>query len=398
MRARLSSMASRRTEIPLFVAIFLDLLGFGMIVVDIQLRVAEMVPSGWKVGLTVGAILASTFVIQMLVSPYWGRASDRLGRKPVIVACTALSALAMLVYGGATSVWWILASRILAGLSAANVAVSQALIADIYESKMRSIAMGRIGAAITAGLVVGPPIGGTVSHLFGSDKVGYVAGGLSLIGVLIMLVVLPNPKPLNAASTKKEITLNPSLLRDIPAIRPLAIIAAVAWFSLATLEGTFARLIGQLYNYDELQFGYLFGYESLLGVFVQAVLIAWLAKRFSESNLLRSAYLSQGVGLALNPAAVLTMGLLSPIVVLIVASTLFALGTGIASATVNGMCSRLCPDERQGELFGLLQGTRSFGFVAGPMLGGVLFDWWAPLPYLFAGGICAVAALLVPSV
>lgn len=390
-------MTNRRTEVPLFVAIFLDLLGFGMIVVDIQFRAVRMTPAGWKVGITVGAILASTFVVQTLVSPFWGAASDRIGRKPIVVACTLLSATAMFIYGGATSVWWLFASRILAGLSSANVAVAQALIADVYDAKYRTVAMGRIGAAITAGLVAGAPIGGLLSKNLGSNAVGYIAGGLSLLGAVLMALVLPNPQPTEPIEKKRRMSFNLALVQDIPKLRGLATIAVVAWFSLAMLEGTFGRLIHQLYGMNESQFGYLFGYESVLGVVVQTVLLAWLTKRFAEPRLLRAAYAAQGAGLALNPAGILTMALIPPMGVLVLASTLFALGTGVASATVNGMCSRLCPEERQGELFGLLQGTRSFGFVVGPLLGGTLFDLWAPLPYVFAGLVCAFAAFLVPS-
>jgi MFS family permease len=100
----------RRPEVPILVAVFLDLLGFGMIIADIQLRAESMVPKGWPTGLIVGALLASTFVTQLVVSPRWGSASDRYGRKYVVVGCTVLSALAMLVYGLAGSLWVLLFS------------------------------------------------------------------------------------------------------------------------------------------------------------------------------------------------------------------------------------------------------------------------------------------------
>lgn len=104
----------------------------------------------------------------------------------------------------------------------------------------------------------------------------------------------------------------------------------------------------------------------------------------------------QGLGLALNPAAAVIASVLHPLATLFIASTIYAIGSGIASPTINSLCSREVPDERQGELFGILQGSRSFGFVAGPLLGGALFDLHPTIPYILAGVVCVAAAMLVP--
>ncbi|AIE87846.1 MFS transporter [Fimbriimonas ginsengisoli] len=385
-------------------AVFLDLLGFGMLVADIQLRAEKLTPAGWPKGLIIGALLGSTFVIQLLVSPKWGHFSDRRGRKPVVVACTVLSALAMLTYGFASSIWILLLSRVLSGLGAANVAVAQAFISDRYEGEKRTAALGRIGAAISLGLIVGPPLGGFLSHLASSNYfnappqflVGIVAGTASLVGAAAVTFTLPDVPPAAEQSPGKRPVIDLTLLRDLPHLRPLILIATVAWISLATLEGTFARLIEHYFGYGALEFGFLFGYESLLAIVVQGAILAWILRRWKETPLLRSAYVLQGVGLALNPASALFAPTIPPLVTLFGASTLYAFGSSVANPTVNGLCSRLAPDDRQGELFGLLQGARSLGFVVGPMVGGVLFDWIPAAPYLLAGGVCVAAALLVP--
>ena len=367
-----------------------------MLIADVQIRIANLVPHGWSVGTTVGIVLASTFVVQTVVSPFWGTLSDRIGRKPVLVLCTALSALAMLVYGLADSVLVLFLSRVLAGFSGANVSVAQALIADLFDADTRSVALGRIGAAVTTGLVIGPPVGGFIAKYANSHAVGFIAAGLSAIGVLILALTVPPAAPRTEDSEPiKQKQRNWRLLSDYPALRRYALIAIVAWSSLATLEGTFLRLIRELFNYDQRHFGLIFGYESVLGVIVQAVLLAILAMSMKGSTILRIAYAMQGIGLALNPIAG-NFGV-SPLIILFVASTIYATGSGVANPTVNGICSKLCPPERQGELFGMLQGTRSVGFILGPVVGGIMLDKWAPMPYLFAGSVCVVAALLVPS-
>jgi MFS family permease len=123
-------------------------------------------------------------------------------------------------------------------------------------------------------------------------------------------------------------------------------------------------------------------------VLAQGVLLAWLVRRTSDAPRVRLAYLAQGAGLAMMPFA-------PSLAALFGMSALYAAGSGIASGTVNGLCSRLTPPDRQGELFGLIQSARSVGFAIGPTLGGAMFDRLPASPYLLAGGTCVAAALLV---
>ncbi len=375
----------------LYAAIFLDLFGFGMIIPDIQLRAEALGAPGWLIG----AMLASTFVVQLFVSPAWGKASDSVGRKPILLICTLLSAGGMFVYGVAGTVWLLLASRVISGLGGANVAIAQALLADATTGHERTKAMGQIGAAVTVGLIGGPVLGGVLAQHIGSG-VGLVAGGLSAFGAVIVLLGVPSVPPKEKTQEKRRFLPDLSLLRDLPRVRQLAVVAAIAWFSLATLEGTFGRMIKHTLGFGQEEFGIVFGYESLLGFLVQAFVLGWIAKRTKEQALLRVAYVMQGLGLALMPFTYLFPAAIGWLGVLLFFSTLYAIGTGLSNPTVNSLCSKLTPPERQGELFGMLQGTRSVGFVVGPILGGYLFDLWSPSPYLVAGFASVVAAALVP--
>jgi MFS family permease len=230
----------------------------------------------------------------------------------------------------------------------------------------------------------------------GNVFVGLTAGTASLVGAAWMAFGVPFTPPKAVAEVRKASPFNLGLLADVPRLRPLVLIAVVAWLSLATLEGTFARLIKHLFHYDQRYFGVIFGYESILGVVVQAVLVGWVATRLRPRALLRSAYCVQGIGLGLNPFAGAFAPAIVPFVLLLAASTLYAVGAGIANPTVNSQCSRLAPEDRQGELFGLLQGPRSAGFVFGPLVGGILFDWNPAAPYVLAALVCCSAAFLVP--
>ncbi len=392
-------MARKRIVVALFAALFLDLLGFGMIIADIQLNAERLLPAAVHdnrlKGLIIGGVLASTFVVQLFFSSRWGRLSDRVGRKPILLICSLISALSMFVYGAADSIPWLLASRVIGGIGAANVAIAHALVADLFDGEDRKKAMARTGASVSAGLIAGPALGGRISEHLGSHTLGYIAGGASAIGLLILAFTIPNAEPRTEEQLESKKRGSFSLLLELPELRRFVIVALIAWFALATLEGTFARLIHKLYGYGPAEFGNLFAFESAITVLVQATVLAIWMKSLGETTLLRLAYLGQGIGLAMIPFSG-NLGA-TPILWLFVSSTAYGLGAAIAGPTINALCSHLTPSERQGELFGLIQSTRAIGFIVGPMLGGVLFGVSPALPYVFAGIVCVLAMVVVQS-
>jgi MFS family permease len=423
-----------RVELPLLFAIFLDLVGFGMAFPDIQLRTEDLAKNvgiahpGWIIGL----LLSSYFVVQIIASPHWGRFSDRIGRKPVLLICTALSVLSMVVYAFADALLLILASRILAGLAAANVVVAQAYVADMSTDENRPGRMGRMGAALTAGLIAGPAIGGWLVSIGGSMLMGLAAASASSLSFLWILLAVPHRPPTEERAPGKLPVLDFQLLRDIPALRRLFVLGTTGWFALAALEGTFGRLIREKLGYSQLEFGMIFAWESLVGV-IAGLYLGSLATRFRPSMILRSAYILLGIGLILFPfagnlaampafqtvadgfntivagaGAVVDGGgtaigmpevagrweIAHPMLALLLASTIFALGIGLANPTISALCSNVTPPLRQGEMFGLLQAARSFGFIIGPVLGGMLFDWRIEAPYLLAAFVAVAASVL----
>jgi len=370
---------------------FLDLLGFGMLIPDVQIRLDDMIdpfrfgPIEMK-GVCIGMVLSSMFLVQFIVSGYWGKWSDRVGRKPVVIICTVLSASAMAVYALAHNPWLILLSRILAGLGAANIAVAQAYIADLAATGTKLAAMGRISAAISAGLIAGPALGGHLAHQGGNQLLGWTAASCSLAGALVALFLLPRVAPVPGEEKPKG---HLDLLRTIPGLARVFVVIMIGWLALATLEGTFGRLIKDNLQMGQLEFGNIFAYESVLALLVPAFLLARIEKLMSTTVALRFAYLAMGVGLVLFPFA-------PALWALFVASTFYAIGAAVASPTANALCSKLTPEARQGEMFGLMQSARSFGFLLGPVVGGWLFDLWHAGPYVMAMAVCLAAAFAVP--
>lgn len=389
---------TRPTQLALYFAVFLDLAGFGMVIPDIQTRLEAQGASGAGIG----AILSAYFLVQIVASPLWGRLSDRIGRKPVLVVCGGLSALSLLAYAFAHSPLAVLASRLLAGAAAANVVVAQAYLTDSVggeeseRAALRTMLLGRIGAATTAGLILGPAIGGWLAGTGGNLLLGLVAASASGLGALCVAAVVPAVPPQAARPNTEGGAGRPvrgwlpdlSLLADAPRLKPLLALAAVALFALACLEGTFGRLIRQRLGLGPQEFGLIFGYEALLAVVVQTALLRLLTARVGARALLVGAYALQAVGLALTPFA----PSLGP---LFGCSTFYAIGSGAAGPTVNALCAEAAPPERQGEAFGLVQAARSAGFLLGPTVGGALFDWQPEAPYLLAGVTLLIAAVRV---
>lgn len=375
----------RAQELPVLIALFLDLTAFGMVFPHVQLHARELGASGWIIGL----LLASMFLVQTLASPPWGMLSDRIGRKPVFMICTALSVQSWLVYAFSSSLWLILVSRVLAGLAAANVVVAQAYLAEITPEERRGAVMGRAGAAISGGLILGPAVGMQIEAYRGLVALGLVAAVCSTVALLCG-IAMPKPAERREQRPGKNPVFNLALLGESPALRPLTFLAVGSWFALATLEGTFGRLITEHYKLPETVFGNIFSMESLIGALVQAFLLGWLATKLTDRTLLRVGFFAIGVGLLLTPFA-------PAVPFLFVFSALYSVGTGLANPTLNSSASRLVPDDRQGELFGLLQGTRSVGFLIGPAIGGALFDWQPAAPYVLAGTVGLLASALVPA-
>src|SRR5438874_9052950 len=178
----------------IFLTVFIDLIGFGIVLPLLPIYSKSLGAAGWEIGL----LMASYSVMQFLFSPVWGRLSDRIGRRPVLLVSTAGAAVSYTIFaygcglGGAVALWFLLGSRILAGICGANITVAQAYIADITPAAERSKRMGLIGMAFGLGFVFGPPLGAVGIQLLGLRGPGYVAAGLCALNFILALRILPD--------------------------------------------------------------------------------------------------------------------------------------------------------------------------------------------------------------
>ena len=182
-------MKARSPLTVIFLTVFLDLLGFGMII-----PILPFYAKGFGVSdLSVNLLFTAYSLMQLLFAPFWGRLSDRAGRRPILLISIAGSCLSQLGYAVAPSFMVLLAARALAGVCGANVGAAQAYIADVTDEKSRAAGMGMLGAAFGLGFIFGPAFGGVISHFFGERTPFYFASGLALGNFALAFFILREP-------------------------------------------------------------------------------------------------------------------------------------------------------------------------------------------------------------
>ena len=303
-------------------------------------------------------------LLQLVCSPLFGKWSDRIGRKPVLVVSILGTAVGFVVLGAANTVWMLVLGRIIDGASGGNISTAMACIADVTTKENRSRNMGLVGAAFGLGFVIGPALGGVLSKHFGLAVPFYFAAGLALLNAL--LVWLRLPETLTAAS--RERAKERATIGEVFHGGRAGMIAAILASQLASVTGfsimtaLFALYCKERFHYDAEHVGYLLAYVGLLGVLFQGGLLRRLLKKPIEKQL---AVIGAAV-LALSMAALPFTHTLG---VLMVVCFGISLGNSFVTPTLNGLASRTTDAHCQGRLLGLMQSAGSLGRFLGPMIG-----------------------------
>ncbi len=374
----------------LFVTVFIDLLGFGIVLPLLPYYAHQFHASG----MTVGLLIAVYSAMQFVCAPLWGSWSDRIGRRPVMLISLAGSTVSYLLFALADGIGLLFVSRVLAGIAGANIPVAQAFIADSTGEAERARGMGLIGAAFGLGFIFGPAIGGLLAH-YGHWAPGLVAAGICGVNLLVAFWRLP--ESLAPEQQRRHPATHPlRQLRDAarqPQLAMLLILFASVVFSFATVETTLSLLCAAAYGLQAAHIYWLFGYMGLMTTLMQGGLIGRLARRLDEAYLvvIGAALLAVGIG-----AAPFT----PPVAPLLLALGAIAFGQGITSPVLSSLISKSSPGTEHGEVLGLSQSLGSLARILGPIWGGALFDYAGPRgPYETTAllmAVAAVAALSLP--
>jgi MFS family permease len=375
----------------LFLTVFIDLVGFGIIIPVLPLYAehfhASPLAIGWLTGIYSG--------MQIIFTPILGKLSDRVGRRPVLIVSIVGTAIGFALMGMATALPLLFVARILAGITGGNISIPQAYIADVTAPEQRSRAMGMIGAAFGLGFTFGPLIGGIMSRISYSTPF-YFAAGLAVVNAILVYLILPE-------SLSREHRASPHADASIAEVfrhgrGMFAIVVATYFFLIAgfsIMTTLFALFTEKRFGYDARANGYLFGFIGILTVIVQGGLIGRLVKIFGEVALARVGMLLTAASLALLPFS-------NHLPFLLVACAGLSFGSGFASPPLSGLASQMIDRSWQGRALGVMQSAGSTGRLLGPLLGGwlLMFDLEKPLaeysrtPFLVGALLCFIGALL----
>jgi len=370
----------------IFFIIFIDLRGFGIVI--------PILPSYAQRGfaasdLTVGLLVASFSLLQLVFTPLWGRWSDRIGRRPVILVGLCFTVIGYVMFGLADSLTILFLSRLLAGIGGSNVGAAQAYIADVTEEHDRAKGMGLIGAAFGLGFVFGPVIGGLLSN-YGYAVPGLAAAGLSAVALTLTAVILPEPEKRSfTAGGSSAFTLR-SLRAAVsrPGIGVILALFFLATFGYANIYATFPILSIREFGYTDYQVGYLFGYMGIIGALTQGWAIRPLMKRANDVTLILIGSACTMIGLTLIPVFHNTLALHAVLTVL-------SFGSGLITPILLGLLSRRTDSREQGSILGINQSLGALGRTTGPVWGSFMFQAAGHQYPFFTGGAVLLLVLII---
>lgn len=403
-----------------FLTVFIDLIGFGIVVPLVPMYSRHYGASGWLIGL----IIASFSAMQFIFAPIWGRLSDKHGRRPILLISTAGASLSYILFAigsgfqnHAYALGALLVSRAFAGACGGNITVAQAYIADITPPEHRSKRMGLIGMAFGLGFICGPIISGIALKLGGSTAPGWAAAALCAANfVLAYSILAESLKPDSGHIPNRPRWAQWTHTLGQPKIGLLIVIFFLSTFAFSCFESTLPLLVN-----DDFHLGLeqseaapastvisLFVFCGIIGAFIQGGAIGKLVKMMGEPKLIAISLLLTGAAMVILPlihgdgplkwSAVVRLADMQWVKMLL-ALALLAVGSALTRAPLFGLLSNLTPHNEQGATIGVAQSAGALARICGPLFAASIYVYLPLLPYVICGGIAiltgAAAGLLL---
>jgi len=411
----MSDAPRRGSLLVIFLTVFIDLLGFGMVIPLLPIY-ANLLPdmrglTELQQGLTIGMLMSSFSIMQFLFAPLWGRLSDRIGRRPVLMVGLAGSVIFYAMFGLAAqwlSLTLLFVARIGAGVAGATISTTQAYIADSTTLEGRSKGMALIGAAFGLGFTIGPAVGVLSLWLSGEESLspwpGFVAAGLSFVALLLAIFRLPESLPPGGAQSQHKL-FDLQALSDavtMPSVAMLILAAFVSLLAFASFESTLSMLLqyksdASIHAHERgvhrlpAQLMLVFCYIGLVLSFAQGFLVRRLAGRISDERLSSLGSIIAVIGFALLALASYQVHIPS----LMGALTVAIIGFAMITPSLNALISRRSDPARQGGILGLNQSAGALARIIAPVSGNFLLKIHHTYPYWAATGLMLVGAVLI---
>jgi MFS transporter, DHA1 family, tetracycline resistance protein len=393
--------ATRGSLAVIFLTVFIDLLGFAMVIPLLPIYAEQFQAD--ESGAVIGLLMASFSAMQFLFAPLWGRISDRIGRRPVLLIGLAGAALFYALFGVATlysSIVGLFASRIGAGIACATIPVAQAYIADTTTKENRAKGMALIGAAFGIGFCFGPLLG--AAAIFWSANVatspwpGFVAAGLSGFAFLLALAILPESLHPDSFSAGKKI-FDGGAWRDAlstPSIGGLLLASFVSVLSFGGFETTLSLLLKNEevgYNFDLTKILFFFSYIGLVLSLVQGGLVRRLSGKLSEGTMATTGVVLSLIGFA----CIFLAAHYRHFYGLMLATGIEVGGFAFVTPSLQALISRRSDPAKQGSIAGVSQSVSALARIAGPVFAMLLFKKSVLLPYIVSTALMVLAVLVL---
>ena len=375
---------------PIFVivlTVFIDVTGFGIIIPLLPFYANE-----FQAGPTaLGVLIASFAIMQFFFSPLLGKVSDKQGRKPILLISLFISFISFTIFSFANSYLMLLFSRIIGGI-ATERAVAQAYIADVTDHKNRTKEMGKIGAALGAGFIIGPALGGILST-YGFSIPGYAAMILTLINILFVISFLPEPqrdKEKTIENTGRSLGYLRGLRDSLrkPLLGPTLLILFIVTFAFSTIPVIVPLLSIDFFNFSSLELSFVFIYIGLIQIVMQGYLIGPLSKRLGEQKLIVLGPVVMATGIILMPV-------FRNVVIFFFANSLLAAGFGLINTSIPAFLSKRISLDEQGGILGIAGSVASIANIPGPLIIGFIYAFAGSFVPFFISAVMLAAAFLI---
>jgi MFS family permease len=363
----------------LFITIFIDMLGFGIIIPILPIFSKELGAADYQVGL-----IAMIFpIMNFLFAPLWGTLSDRHGRRPIMLISIFITAIAYFVFSQVTVLWILFFSRLLSGVGSANISVAQAYITDVTSPAERTKSLGFLGAAFGIGFIMGPPLGGWLKSISTSgtvDWVGYVACGMCVVNLVMAYFLLPESlkeKKINVPFNFKVVTGIITELKK-PMVGQLLWINFIFITAFMLMQISCSLMWKEITLLDEKQIGYVFAFIGVATAVVQGLLVGRMVKAFGETKMLTYGIIFMAVGLAILPLTGKTLF----VPVQFIGLALIALANGCLTPSITSLLSKFANQNEVGHVLGVSQSFGSVARAVGMGLSGFLYSVQFAVPFV----------------
>ena len=383
-------MAKRSPLVSIFLIILVDILGLTIILPLLPFYAESLGASPFVVGL----LISSYAACQLIAGPILGQLSDRIGRKPVLLMSQCGTFAGFVLLAASHSLIPVFASRIIDGLTAGNISVAQAYIADVTTEDKRTQSFALIGIAFGIGFLLGPAVSGFLAHYSPTYPI-ILAACLSATSIAATTFLLPgkneSPRPTHSPVEDFSLGLTWRMFRD-PAVSRLFLQFLAFAFTFALFMSGFALFSERRFMWNGVPFqarqvGYVLAFLGLAGVVIQGGLIRHLVKRMGEARLVPAGFISMIVGLTM-------LGFIDRVSELLVVMVIFAFGSSVVRPALATMITQAVGRQRQGMGLGMTQSLMSIAQIIAPAIAGILIQHQMLASWAFAGAFCSAVGLV----